>query len=270
VLHLAALLLTLIPAGSTPARPFGDGVHLVFAATPQRIVSRDPHRHRARSFAFDGTCAVAGADTGAALVTCGDTSQQPYVLLLGSGRRVTVAGHDGQAVAGGVLREDFDDIGRQWLHAASSTEGCYHCEGEAFVNWHTGERRERATFPTPPPPLDLDDPDLRRLPRPPPVLARCAGACLDVTSYRDRVAWTQRRRARWTVRRALVPSGRVTTWTLPVQRCAAGDHPVAAFADGGLYVSGCHERNGGRRPLYHALRARPGGARGSGARTPRG
>jgi hypothetical protein len=87
------------------------------------------------------------------------------------------------------------------------------------------------------------------------VLTRCPGACPPVVLYRDRAAWIQRlghgARARWTLRRALVPSARVTTWPLPVQRCAAGDRPLAAFADGGLYVSGCSAHLTGHRPLYH-------------------
>ena len=75
--------------------------------------------------------------------------------------------------------------------------------------------------------------------------------------HRDRVAWIQTlghgARAHWTVRSARVPGRRITTWSLPMPRCAPGDRPVAAFADGGLYVSGCRSPSlTGRRPLYHA------------------
>lgn len=266
----------LVAAGSTTAKPFGDGVHLVFAATPQRIVSRDPRLHRSRTFAFDGGCIVAGAAAGVALVTCqlprdasdgGRASyEQAFLVSLGTGRRWPIATRDGQpagTVPSGEPQfeiERFDGLGGQWLHAETGIEGCYHCEAEEFVNWHTGERRQRATYPTPPPPVDLDDRGLRRLPaatRRARVLAQCAGECPQVVTHRDRVAWIQRlghgARARWTVRSAHVQGGRIATWPLPTQRCAAGDTPIAAFADGGLYVSGCRApHRTGPRPLYHA------------------
>jgi hypothetical protein len=165
----------LVAAGSTPTRPFGDGVRLAFAATPQRIVSRDPRLHRSTTFAFVGGCVVAGAETGVALVTCelprdaadGGRAgyQQAYVLSLASGRHRSIATRDGQPaglVPGtggpGFHIERYDVLGRQWLHAATGTENCYHCESEEFVNWHTGERRVGASFPTLPLPVDLDDP----------------------------------------------------------------------------------------------------------------
>jgi hypothetical protein len=152
------------------------------------------------------------------------------------------------------------------------------------VNRHTGEQRTGSLFADVPVPRDLDDPDLSQLPagtlaahgstrviarpggrlelrargHPTRTLTRrCPGACRPVALDGAHVAWVQKlghgRRARWTVRRAPVPSARVTTWRLPGQRCAPSDSPAAMFAAGGLYVSGCRTGATGRRPLYHAL-----------------
>lgn len=283
----------LVGAGSTPTRPVGDGVRVVFAATPRLVVGGDPQAHRTWRFRLDGACAVSD---GAVLVNCalpgdaahggratissptsclraaGGGSRSPRVTASAQRRMCTSSASTSSAASG---------------RAPRSGSRLLSLEREAFVNWHSMKRRERGRFPPCHRPWIWTIRGCSGLPRAhwqrrgdtrlgflpgqrfglvtggrPRVLSRCAPSdCLAVVLYRSHAAWIQRihrgKRGRW--RCAKPPSG-AAAWR--PGGCRASTAPPATLRPRRSLTAGCTSRAvAGTRPdcgrcITHAHTAR--------------